>query len=131
MGSVDVLHLIYCERECGVEEEERMGNPGLDEALRERIEAEAGAGGTSGGGGGRFFKYLNFPACLYEGVSGRYSGNAPADDDCSGPSLLVHRFFVLFLPNETERKNQNSRLFQKWRCEESGTCGSCHFLVSL
>lgn len=31
-----------------MEEKLRIGNPGLYDALRERVEAKAGAGGTSG-----------------------------------------------------------------------------------
>lgn len=55
-------HLIDGKGEGGVEETVGIGKPGLDEALWKRVEAEAGAGGTSGRGSGWFFKYLNFPA---------------------------------------------------------------------
>lgn len=41
-------HLIDGKGEGGLEKKLRIGNPGLDEALREKIQAEASAGGTSG-----------------------------------------------------------------------------------
>lgn len=90
--SRSISYLLRRKGRSGFEEKFRTGKPGLEEPLRERIEAESSAGGTVGRRRGGFFENLNVPAGFSKGVSARYSGDASPYNHGFGLLLLLgHR----------------------------------------